>query len=491
MDDEFAELYGSAADEPVQKPTQPAANGALTAHNLAAAPAQNDDYDDLYGQDFEILIDDDVGPAPPVPAKQPTAANAAALHQQQMAKPPAVVGGGRVSSTHLQYVRPELQTQGSMGSAAFNPHAANLLNPQMSGAFAQGLAAAQQQGPAQLPGASSLDQRQGSLLSAPYPGPQPPPGAPPAAQRFLGSPMMPAAAPGVAPGGEPMQLGFIPMGAAGFQHNVEKEEYKEFLNLGHGEIFSLDLDRVTTAPWRAAGADISDFFNYGLTERTWRMYVKRIERFRAAYNVRNKIEVLIPDGGEDDLAGLPKEIVMAVRQYRMMHPNSDGAAAVASQHQHTAMRSRGREYKRTPDESVIITLLQADAANNSAEQHQDDAANSRSGADGTGPADAKPSTSAAKQQQQQKQQQRGYGGDYDGPLAFDMQLSGIPNLPPDTIAPLSPKASQQLGDAGGVNALHLEVQKQLRFHLPRTASEYRGRVACNALLRRQQPGVLA
>jgi hypothetical protein len=27
------------------------------------------------------------------------------------------------------------------------------------------------------------------------------------------------------------------------QHNVGKEEYKEFLNLGHGEIFSLDLDR--------------------------------------------------------------------------------------------------------------------------------------------------------------------------------------------------------------------------------------------------------
>lgn len=27
------------------------------------------------------------------------------------------------------------------------------------------------------------------------------------------------------------------------QHNVDKEEYREFLNLGHGEIFGLDLDR--------------------------------------------------------------------------------------------------------------------------------------------------------------------------------------------------------------------------------------------------------
>lgn len=32
------------------------------------------------------------------------------------------------------------------------------------------------------------------------------------------------------------------------QHNVDKEEYREFLNLGHGEIFNLDLERwVCTA----------------------------------------------------------------------------------------------------------------------------------------------------------------------------------------------------------------------------------------------------
>jgi hypothetical protein len=52
-------------------------------------------------QDFEILIDDDAGPAPPVPAKQPTPAGAAA-QQQQVAKPPSAVGGGRVGSSHLQ-----------------------------------------------------------------------------------------------------------------------------------------------------------------------------------------------------------------------------------------------------------------------------------------------------------------------------------------------------------------------------------------------------
>jgi pre-mRNA 3'-end-processing factor FIP1 len=72
---------------------------------------------------------------------------------------------------------------------------------------------------------------------------------------------------------------------------------------------------VTTAPWRAAGADISDFFNYGLTERSWRQYQAKVARFRAAYDVRNSIKVLT-EGVEEQLAGLPAELVAAVRRYR-------------------------------------------------------------------------------------------------------------------------------------------------------------------------------
>lgn len=49
------------------------------------------------------------------------------------------------------------------------------------------------------------------------------------------------------------------------QHNVDKDEYKEFLNLGHGEIFNLEVDRwanhshlahvnITTSYWRSKQA---------------------------------------------------------------------------------------------------------------------------------------------------------------------------------------------------------------------------------------------
>jgi hypothetical protein len=43
---------------------------------------------------------------------------------------------------------------------------------------------------------------------------------------------------------------------------------------------------VTEAPWRAPNADISDYFNYGFTERGWRDYQKRVMRFRAEFMYR-------------------------------------------------------------------------------------------------------------------------------------------------------------------------------------------------------------
>lgn len=41
-----------------------------------------------------------------------------------------------------------------------------------------------------------------------------------------------------------------------------------------------------------------------------------VAKFRAAYGVRNKIEVLASVNAEDDLAGLPRELVAAVQAFR-------------------------------------------------------------------------------------------------------------------------------------------------------------------------------
>lgn len=76
------------------------------------------------------------------------------------------------------------------------------------------------------------------------------------------------------------------------QTRVSPEEYKEFLNLGHGEIFSLDIDSVVDAPWRLPGTDPSDFFNYGMTISGWKAYQDRVKQYRAEFMMKGQIQTL-------------------------------------------------------------------------------------------------------------------------------------------------------------------------------------------------------
>jgi hypothetical protein len=107
-------------------------------------------------QDFEILVDEDTAPTPAPAAK--AAAAAGSTPAGGYPKPPSAPPGGppaagRVPSSHLQYVRPGLEPQPSLGSAGAAGH-------QMPGQHMQ----QQQQGG--VPGMPGMEQqRQGSLMS--------------------------------------------------------------------------------------------------------------------------------------------------------------------------------------------------------------------------------------------------------------------------------------------------------------------------------------
>lgn len=44
----------------------------------------------------------------------------------------------------------------------------------------------------------------------------------------------------------------------------------------HGKsIYEIDIDKdLESRPWRDKDADLTDYFNYGLTEETWKRYAK-------------------------------------------------------------------------------------------------------------------------------------------------------------------------------------------------------------------------
>lgn len=40
-----------------------------------------------------------------------------------------------------------------------------------------------------------------------------------------------------------------------------------------------NLDSLEDKPWRKPGADITDYFNYGFNEDTWKAYCERQKRY--------------------------------------------------------------------------------------------------------------------------------------------------------------------------------------------------------------------
>ncbi|KAJ3410267.1 cleavage polyadenylation factor subunit fip1 [Chytridiales sp. JEL 0842] len=57
------------------------------------------------------------------------------------------------------------------------------------------------------------------------------------------------------------------------------------------EIFDVDLDSFEDKPWRKPGADITDYFNFGFNESTWREYCMKQKRMREELLMQKKINV--------------------------------------------------------------------------------------------------------------------------------------------------------------------------------------------------------
>jgi hypothetical protein len=66
-------------------------------------------------------------------------------------------------------------------------------------------------------------------------------------------------------------------------------------------IYDVDLDSFEEKPWRKPGSDITDYFNYGFNEQTWRAYCLKQKQIREENNLQKRINVYESGSNEQDM----------------------------------------------------------------------------------------------------------------------------------------------------------------------------------------------
>ncbi|MEN2498210.1 MAG: pre-mRNA 3-end-processing factor fip1l1 [Marteilia pararefringens] len=73
-----------------------------------------------------------------------------------------------------------------------------------------------------------------------------------------------------------------------------------FGNVNIKSVAELDLDTLAEKPWNDPGADVTDYFNYGFTEPTWRAYCRKQQIIRTLL-VTNPNLLMAPEGSQGQI----------------------------------------------------------------------------------------------------------------------------------------------------------------------------------------------
>ncbi|XP_011017996.1 PREDICTED: FIP1[V]-like protein isoform X2 [Populus euphratica] len=86
----------------------------------------------------------------------------------------------------------------------------------------------------------------------------------------------------------------------------------EFMLPSHKTIFDVDIDGFEEKPWKYSGVDVSDYFNFGLNEESWKDYCKQLEQYRLETTMQSKIRVYESGRAEQEFdPDLPPELAAA------------------------------------------------------------------------------------------------------------------------------------------------------------------------------------
>lgn len=77
-------------------------------------------------------------------------------------------------------------------------------------------------------------------------------------------------------------------------------------------IYDLNIDILDDKPWRKPGADITDYFNYGFTEETWKLYCEKQKRLRSEALTVNTVETPLPSSPTSSTKPIPGKSDMPI-----------------------------------------------------------------------------------------------------------------------------------------------------------------------------------
>ncbi|KAL5209336.1 hypothetical protein ABZP36_004959 [Zizania latifolia] len=107
----------------------------------------------------------------------------------------------------------------------------------------------------------------------------------------------------------------------------------------HKTIFDIDIDTTfEEKPWKYPGADISDFFNFGMDDEKWKDYCKQLDQLRLESTMQSRIRVYESGRSEQDYdPDLPPELAAATCHHDISAGNRN-----KTDNGHTDFNAQGR-----------------------------------------------------------------------------------------------------------------------------------------------------
>ncbi|KAJ6958258.1 hypothetical protein NC653_040046 [Populus alba x Populus x berolinensis] len=117
----------------------------------------------------------------------------------------------------------------------------------------------------------------------------------------------------------------------------------EFMLPSHKTIFDFDIDGFEEKPWKYSGVDVSDYFNFGLNEESWKDYCKQLEQYRLETTMQSKIRVYESGRAEQEFdPDLPPELAAATGFRDASADNSNAGKSDNAQNDWTKGSARFR-----------------------------------------------------------------------------------------------------------------------------------------------------